>query len=150
MVDDVHYRSMKARLIIDTLRLTEELTELPQMQQEAAEFAAEAQRQRDEAKDLLEQIKAEAAANIRLMDVDARKPRSETQISSEILLDDTVREAVASLRNCEYDLSLWKSVADGLRSKSAAIKVISDLIAAGYTSPQSIYSDRRTRPRERS
>jgi hypothetical protein len=147
-MDEERYNFIRARLTIDPMRLTEDLIELPQHQQEASEGAADAQRLSDEAKDILDQTKAQTADSIR-NDPDLKKQPSEAQITSEILLDDNVRDALATLRETEYELALWKSLADGMRAKSTAITTISRLIEAGYTSPTAIYQQRRAQINEK-
>jgi hypothetical protein len=138
------YERLRVRLDVDKLRLTEELMELPQWQVDAGEATAEATRTRDEAKDLVDYTKAEAAANIREEDANAGgKPRSEKQIESEVLLDRDVREALSLLRQADYDVSLWRAVHDGFRTKSSSIRTIADLIQAGYTTPSAIFEERR-------
>lgn len=143
MLDQDSYNHIKTKLVIDPVRLTEELVELPQYQSDASEAVAECQRVRDEAKDYLEITIAGAAANIRYDENNAKKP-SEAQIESELLLNEEVQTAMETLRDAEYNLNLWKALADGLRSKSFAISKIADLIQSGYTTPTSLYAERRT------
>ena len=136
------YAKLKQSLLIDPMRLTEELVELPQVAQEAAEQAAEAQRERDTCKDALDM--AEADADWRARDRLSGAGRlTEAVIKAEVVVDETVIAATTALRDAEYNLNLWKSLADGLRTKSYAIGKIADLIAAGYTTPNSIYAERR-------
>jgi len=141
MVDQDVFDKLKGKLTIDPLRLTEELVELPALQQEASEMAAEWQKARDEAKDAVELAKSNVGFEIR--SESARKPPEE-QIKSEVLLSEEVQTAIAALNDAEYNLSLWKSLADGMRAKSFAIGKIGDLIASGYTTPNSLYAERRT------
>lgn len=141
--DQDNYNAIKAKLIIDPIHMTEELFELPQLQTDATEAVAECQRIRDEAKDALDIAQAEAAAELRYADPDSKKQPSEALIKSELLLNEAVQTAMEVLRDAEYNLSLWKSLADGIRAKSYAISKIADLIQAGYTTPNTMYSDRR-------
>jgi hypothetical protein len=141
-MDQDIYDRLKFKLVIDTTRLTEELEELPQLQSDASDGYAEAQRDRDDAKDTLEIAKATAAELLRY-DLAMPKQRSEATISSELLLDPNVQAAMEAFRIAEYNLSVWKSVADSMRSKKDAIRTISDLIASGYTTPTAIYSTRK-------
>lgn len=143
MMDEQRYVELKSFLPVDQMRLTEELMELPQRQMDASEGAAEAALYRDQCKDLVDQAKADAAADIRNLDINERKPRSETQIASEIMLDEKVREALADLRNAEYDLATWKALSDSMRTKSSSIRAIADLIQAGYTTPNAVLTQRR-------
>jgi hypothetical protein len=148
MLDEERYQEVKRHLNIDPARLTEELVEVAQWQSDAMEGVAEAQRGRDNAKDYLETVKAEAAAALRYP-TDGRKQPSEALIASELLLSPEVHAAMDGLREAEHDLSLWKSVSDSIRTKSSALRVIADLIQSGYTTPNAIYSDRRTKINER-
>lgn len=143
MTDQDKFDRLKGRLTIDPMRLTEELIELPSLQQEASEMTAEWQKARDEAKDALELMKATVGYDIRSDTAYQRKP-PEDQIKSEVLLSEDVQTANAALNDAEYNLSLWKSLADGMRAKSFAIGKIGDLISSGYTTPNSIYAERRT------
>lgn len=137
------YDSLQAHLRIDPLRLTEEVVELPQYQQEASEGAAAAQLTRDDAKDTLAHVTAEAADALRNRGTGDKQP-SEATINSKVQLNRDVQQAQAELRAAEYDLALWQAMASAFRAKMTSIRIIADLIQAGYTTPTSLYSDRRT------
>lgn len=144
MRDGERYEHLRRQLAVDPLRLTEELVELPPLQQEAGEHAADATRDRDECKDAVEVAKAIAAADLRAYDAEHNlKQRSETQIDKEIMLDSNVIEALTSLREAEHAMALWRSVSDGVRTKTTSIRTIADLVQAGYTTPSSLYDKRR-------
>ena len=111
--------------------------QLPSLQQEAAELAAEAQRIRDEVHDLAKQVEAEIKAQKRI----ATPGISEARLASEVLLVKEVIESHDAANQADYELALWKTVADGMRTKSTSIRTIADLIAAGYTSPDTVRRD---------
>lgn len=138
MIDEKRFNQLKTRLAVDTVRLTEELMQLPSLQQEAAELAAEAQRTRDEVHDIAKQVEAEIKAQKRL----ATPGISEARLASEVLLEKEVTEAHEAVSQAEYELAMWKTIADGMRTKSSSIRTIADLIAAGYTSPDTVRHER--------
>jgi len=141
-MDQTRYDQMKSLLLIDRMRLTEELENLPSVMQEAAESVAECQRDRDAAKDALSIAIAEA--DFRVREYHTGEKVNETQIKAEAAVDEAVIEATEVLRTAEYNLKLWQGLADGMRSKSYAIGTIADLIKAGYITPDTIYVERRT------
>jgi len=138
MIDEKRFNRLKARLAVDTLQLTEELMQLPSLQQEAAELAAEAQRTRDEVHDIAKQVEAEIKAQKRL----ATPGISEARLTSEVLLVKEVTESQEAANQADYELAMWKTLADGMRTKSSSIRTIADLIAAGYTSPDTVRNER--------
>lgn len=135
------YDTLKNNLRIDELRLTEELIEQPQFQDDVSGWTANAQRRRDECKDRVDIAKAQAASDMR--NVPVGKVPAEVRIASEILLNPIVQETMGDLRDAEFDLALWKALADAARAKKDAIRTISDLIASGYTSPTTMIEQRK-------
>jgi len=144
MQDNEQYNRLKARTTIDVMLLTEELIEIPQLQQEAAEAVTTATHIRDSVAVELKLAEADESARIRNIDAEAGiKPRSETQLKSEVPLNRDVRRLMMEVANAEADVGMWKSVHDALKTKSKSIDTIADLIRSGYTSPSSITADRK-------
>lgn len=152
MTDQDTYNRIKSALLIDPMRLTEELMTMPQLQSDASEGFAEAQRERDEAKDVLDIAKSTASAELRYPPEEpispglpAKQPKalSEERIKSEIVLDQNVQDAMDALRTAEYNLALWKGLADSVRAKNGAIRAMADLIQSGYATRTSIYEERK-------
>lgn len=145
--NEAHYRRLRGRLSINPMALDEELIDMPQLVQEAAEYTAEALQVRDNCKNRLDFITAQVGARLREVPVseDGGKPKARTEgaVAEQRLLDDGVQEAIAELEMCKYDLALWQGLHDGLKEKSSSLKRIAELTVAGYLTPGQVYQNRR-------
>jgi hypothetical protein len=139
-MNNQRFEQLKAQLSIDPMRLDEELIRMPQFVQEVAELTAESLLVRNVAENDLKIAIAEASADIR---GSADKKPAEAQIASEVLLENSVQEAMGKLEQAKYEYAMWQGLMDGAKTKSASLKNTSDLINSGYLTPDTIYANRR-------
>ena len=137
------YAKLKAKLAIDTLRFDQELIEIAQLVQEAAELSATATALRDAAKMQLDIETATAATTLRSVLDDKGKARSETQIASELPLIDKVQDARAALIEAERESSIYRNLVESLKHKKEALRTISEQMVAGFTTPSALAADAR-------
>lgn len=142
MYKETDYLRLRARVDIDRIELDRELVETPMLLLEAIEFCSTAEHLRDLKKgDLATKISI-AAAELREVPYNG-KPRSESQITSEVPSVIEVVEAREILADAELTLNLWRGLVDALRQKSHNLKTTSDLTIAGYLSPNAGIQSRR-------
>jgi hypothetical protein len=139
-MNDQRFAQLKAQLMIDPMRLDEELIRMPQFVQEVAELTAEALLARNVAENDLKVIVAEVSAEIR---GSADKKPAEKQIESEVLLENNVQKAMQTLETAKFEYAMWQGLMDGAKTKSASLKNTSDLINSGYLTTDTIYANRR-------
>lgn len=137
------YDFLKSHLSLDMMDLDEQVMQLPVLIQRASEAASEAIEIRETAKDDLELAQSIAADKLRGVQTPKGKWRTETQITSEIPIDSDVQKKKEALSLARLDASLWQSLVEGFRSKNSAIRVVADLLNAGYMTPASIQEKRR-------
>ena len=145
---------LNARLSTNMLRLDQELTEMPMLVMDATEAAAFAYSARDMAQHDLAVAEASAAAKLREIPAGENrdgtpKMRSETQIASELSSQRPVKEARTKVEEAKLDASLWSALVDALRTKSKSLDRVSDLMIAGYLTPDSIGAVRSAEMRRR-
>lgn len=138
MLNEDDYTRLRHMLIIDPHSLDDALINLAMEQMEITEYTAEAATVRDTAKFQYDQVVADVAVKMR----EADDKMSETRIKSEVPLFDEVVEAHSYLLDAERDYSLWRGLADAIRTKGSSIRAIADLIAAGYMTSTTIRNDR--------
>ena len=141
MLDEVNYNRLRnvVTTTIDTNMLDDALINMPMDQMEIAEHTAAASAERDRAKFELEQVTAMCASRMRGED-----PKiSQTRVESELPLFDEITDAEKMYNDAKYTYNLWTGLADACRTKMSAIRVIADLIAAGYMTSNTIRQDRR-------
>ena len=134
------YANLRAKLAIDLLRFDQELIEIPQLVQEAAELAAQATERRETCKHLRDIAMADAAYAMR--SVEGKAP-SETAIASQVVLVDLVQDARNELISAERDADTWKALVYALQNKKEVLRTISEQILAGFMSPTSFVADAR-------
>jgi hypothetical protein len=132
------YDALKAKLPIDLLRLDSDLTELPQLVQEAAEQAADLLNELNSADHELDVAKAQAAADIRAAFEGSKAP-SETQISSVIELNPNVQAARVKLNEARFQSKKANDMVSSFRDKSRLIGKCADMIVSGFITPSSVY-----------
>jgi hypothetical protein len=136
------YRWLKTQLKIDMLNIDQDIVELPVLLQEAGECTALAIEIRESAKEELEHTSAELASLLRVTD-EKGKSRSETMIASLIPLEQDYKDKLASLSEARLDGGLWMAITEAIRTKSSALRVTADLVAAGFMTSSSILQNRR-------
>jgi hypothetical protein len=107
---------------------------------DASEFAAHAAKEKDEMEQILQSTKAEAARRIR--NATEKKP-AESQIASELLLEEDVMDATVEVNNAVHKLALWRGLVDALKAKASSMKTAGELINSGYLSIKSVREDSR-------
>jgi hypothetical protein len=146
--NEEEYRRLRGKLTINPMQLDQEWIEMPQLVQDATEYAMSAVQMRDSAKSILAFREAEAANTLRnRMVVSGKggepKQRTESQINSEVPLDDAVQQAQADFIDCKYDADLWMGLVDSLREKSRALKTMSELMVTGFLTPAGMVTNAR-------
>lgn len=131
------YDDIKKKLRIDLLRLDQELTELPFLVQEAAEISIELFNDVQKADLELDVAKAQVASDLREEKDESGKVPSETKIVSMIILDPRVQEAQTKLNELRYQSRLANELVTNLRDKSRLLGKTSDLVIAGFITPNS-------------
>ena len=131
------YDDIKKKLRIDLLRLDQELTELPFLVQEAAEISIELFNDVQKADLELDVAKAQVASDLREEKDESGKVPSETKIASMIILDPRVQEAQTKLNELRYQSRLANELVTNLRDKSRLLGKTSDLVIAGFITPNS-------------
>lgn len=134
------FAELSSRLVIDILRLDDELIELPMTVQTIAEQTSFAIAKRDELKSALNQAKSESMSFLRR--VNEKKP-PETQIESDSILSPQFIEANRTYLNAKLDADLWMGLSDAMKTKESSIKIICSLISSGYTTIQTVTNERR-------
>ena len=134
------YARLRAALAVDMLRFDQELVEIPQLIQEAAEEAANAAAKRDAAKHQRDMAIADASYTMRNIE---GKPPSETQIASEVTIVAEVQEAREAYIEAERIADTWRALVEALKNKKEILRTLSDQMMAGFLSPTSIVKDAR-------
>lgn len=140
MINEARYAQLKRRIEIDMMRLDEELIGMPVLVEEISEMTAKALLTRSAAENRLKVVIAEAADEIRK---EGEKKPAEKQIESEVLLDAQVQDSTLELDEAKYEYAMWQGLMDAARTKSSALKTVSELIISGYITPDTIYAQRR-------
>ena len=135
------YEDLKNRLELNILEIDHELMSLPALVQEAAELSTMASADEHAARHALDVVTAEAASRLRAQD-EGKKVRSETQIASEIALDEEVQIARKAYDDSRLDAARASALFNSMREKGRLIGKAADLIVAGFITPSS-YSARR-------
>lgn len=136
------YAAFYKRLSIDEMRLDTELIEMPQLMQDVNEETAHAVFVRDIAKHDLDLRYAEAAYDLRQQGVNAGKKPAEAQIESEVPLDQRVQDAAVAHEDAKYDLARWQALTDAMRTKAHSLRMICELVVAGYLTPNALLNKR--------
>lgn len=131
------YDDMKAKLFIDTMRLDDELIQHPMLLLDVIELTADAMLMRDNAKNMVERITAEAALRFRVPEKDGKMP-SEARISSMLPLDGQVKEAQIKYEDAKHNYNLWSGLAEAYREKGGSLKRIAELTIAGFLAPNMV------------
>lgn len=150
MLEDPVYAALKEQLQIDPLRLSEELMGQPMLVQTAAEHAAEAIQRRDEHKFRLVVAQADAARLMRGNPDDNGKAPSEAAIASRLPLHASVQAAQTALDEAQRTAAVWMALVDSFREKGSALRRTSEMLLAGFMSPNSAHEARRAEIREAS
>jgi len=131
------YHELSSHLTIDMLRLDQDILELPQIIQDAAELAASIAGIGRDAEHYYEITRAETANKIRNADGDSP---SEAYITRQLPLEQEVQDAKHIINEAARDTALVTELVRSLREKSRLLIKLSDLIIAGYITPSSVYS----------
>ena len=142
------YERLKARLSIDLLRVSQEVSESPAVLQECVELAIAVECEELAARLALDVITAEAAARLREPE-EGRKARSETQIASELAMLEDVQAARAAYDQSKLDSKRFNSLVASMRDKVRLVGKAADMTVAGFVAPSS-YTGQRTRGKEQS
>lgn len=133
----MNYDDLKRRLTIDLLRIDDELTQMPFLIQEGAEAAAAISNDLNAADFELDVLKAQVAADLRTAESYGSRPPSETRIAGMIDIDPRIQEAKKKVDEIKYQYRMVNDLVSALREKSRLLGKVSDLIIAGYLSPNS-------------
>jgi len=133
---ETEYLHFKNRLLLDKMRIDDELIEHPPTLQSVVELCAEAISNRDHADITLKIILSETADKLR-QELDGKI--SEARIAAELDKDFDVQEARLALERAKHDYNLWNGLVDSFKEKGGSLKRISELIIAGYIAPNSAY-----------
>lgn len=136
------YDELTQKLLISLLEIDKELMHGAQLVQQCAELSADANSQEQEAKLTLDIVTAEASARLRIHE-EGKKARSETQIQSELPLEEDVQAARMEYDTAKHLASICSSLVGSMREKARLIGKACDMTVAGYITPSS-YQPRRT------
>lgn len=143
MLNEQEYTYYRSRLAIDRNYLDDALINLPMDQMEVAEYTAAASAARDQAETAYDNVVATVSDYMR-RDVPAGgKEPSEASIKAQLPLFDEIKTAKDDMITADYEYSLWKALADAMRTKGTSIRVIADLVAAGYITTDTLYQQNR-------
>jgi len=141
------YKWFKCKLPLDLMAMDEELSEISILIHEAGEYAVIASDTADSAKDNLALVQAECAARMRKQTDEKGKGPSETAIASSMPSEPNYIEALNLYNRAKLDAALWRNMQDAFRTKSSSMRVVADLVAAGFISQDHILSKRRAEMR---
>jgi len=136
------YLSLRAQLGIDLLALDDELMKMPQLVQDAAELAAEANDDANAAALAYEVCKAEAGLRIRESAPHSERV-TEASIERQLPLDPEVQDARVAADQAKTYAGLVHALVQSLRTKSTLLQKASELVIAGYITPNAAYQRRR-------
>ena len=143
------YLWFRSKLEVDLIDIDEDLMQIPVLIQDAGEACAMASELRERAKEGLETTRAQVAQHLRESPVTAgSRARSETQIESQLPLFEPYVTAKNALSQARLDASLWTTMVEALRSKSAMIRVSADLLNSGFITPDFVRNKRRKEIRD--
>ena len=137
------YAWFRVKTQIDLMEIDEEVSQMPTLLQDAGELTCSAIEARDSSKELLSQVRSEIAAELRATKTESGKPKSETQIESEIELSSKFKEQQDLLSQARQDAGLWINLMEALRTKAAQLRTAADLISSGYITRDYISNKRR-------
>lgn len=137
------YNWFKAKTTIDLMDIDEEVSMMPTLLQDAGETVCLAIETRDSAKELLSQVRSEVASELRATKTESGKPKSETQIESEIETSQKFKDQQELLATARLDAGLWINLMEALRTKAAQLRTSADLIQSGYITRDYIQNKRR-------
>ena len=135
------YESLEKKLEIKLNDIDKELISAPQDLQACAELAADANDEEHTAKLALDVVSAEVAARLR-ESVEGRKPRSESQIASEVPLAPEVQKARDEYNGTRHQAEVCRSLVESMRVKASLIRNVCDMTIAGYITPTSYRPER--------
>jgi hypothetical protein len=134
------YERLLPFLDVDLINIDEHLVQLPMLQMEASERAADAALASTEAAQILKATMANAGAALR--NAEGKKP-PESQVAQDVLLDEDVMAAQNDANQAEHDKDKWRALVDAFKTKSSVLKTSADLINSGYLSPKTIVDSGR-------
>ena len=141
---DPTYMRLRGALQIDPLQLDREFTEHPMLLMEVMEAAASANDERDKLKQMLSIVRAQTAAKLRSEQFEDSKgnlkSKSESQIGSEIDMQDAVIEAEADYDAARFDASLWTALYESTRAKGHSLRELAALTLSGFLAPSAAYN----------
>ena len=136
------YGTLRAQLHINEMDVSAELVSHPSVLMDVLEVCTGAIRERDKVEQALSVAKAIVADELRMEKVDGKAP-SEAQITSRILLDDRIVNAVAEVDKARSDVALWNALAEAMRFKGSSLKRLAELTVAGFIAPSAVHEKRR-------
>lgn len=135
------YEELNKKLEINILNIDRELMAASQDIQACAELAADANDEEHSAKLALDIMIAEVSDRLRTPE-EGKKAKSETQIASEILLDQTVQAARDEYNKMRHQAEICNALANSMRTKANLVRDTCSMVVAGYITPSS-YSPKR-------
>lgn len=135
------YAEITSSLRINILGIDQDLMAMPQLVQQAAELAADANADEHASKLAMDIIMAEASARLREPE-EGQKARSETQIASQLILEPDVQAARQAYDESRLTSAKCSALLGSMRDKSRLLGKTCDLVVAGFITPSS-YSPRR-------
>lgn len=140
MFQEALYARLRARLVSNPLKLTDELIEQPALMQDAVEAASDAIQIRDAAKNSLSLEEARARDRFRASVDDNGKAFSDTRITSMIPLDPAVIQATEELEEAKHSAAYWQGLVDSFGDRGSSLRRVAELTVSGYLTPNAAYA----------
>jgi hypothetical protein len=137
------YTDLSEHLKIDLSQIDQEIIQGAQNIQLCSELAAEASDEENMARLAYDMVVAKVSSQLREPE-EGKKARSETQISSEILLYSEVIAAKEKHNQAKFQAELCSSLAGSMRMKANLVRDAASLTVAGYITPTS-YAEKRVK-----
>lgn len=136
------YERLRGEIVIDQMRIPEELIASADLVMSCAEHCAEAMAARDRLANDVKVVTARRAAQFRKRVV-AGKARSETEIKSLVEGDPDVAEATEAFEQARTDAALWSALVNAAQLKHSSLKKAADLMLGGFLTTTHIVGNRR-------
>jgi hypothetical protein len=138
--DLAKYEQLKQELAIDLVSFDDDFMKMPNVVQEAAEFAADLLYAVLVAKQVYDVTKVDAGNRLRTSKVPSL---SETAVAAQLQGEADVQEARLAYDKAQRDSEKASALVADLRLKSHNLQKISEMIMAGYITPSSAYVQQR-------
>ncbi len=137
------------RLEIDPLRLDEEWLNQPAQRQIWGEQLADAQFEQDQAKSMLEVVRAETDRDVRDNPEDYGVTKvTETSVANAVIVHPSVRQATKKLNEARHKVNVLQAAVDGLEHRKRALTVLVELQGQDYFATPKMPAGVKNRHRE--